>query len=653
MDEHLPSEGRRRVVIENLQPRFEDGAFPLKRIVHDPVTVTVDIFTDGHDHLVSLLRYRADEKQTWKEKPLEPQGNDIWRAELNIDRIGRWQFCAIAWVDHFVTWRYDLTKRAAAGQDLAIEFQIGANLIAPAVERAKAKYPDDAKFLAEQVELLRSDRPQHERTEIALGHQLELLMIKHADRALATTSKVQEILVDRPKARFSTWYELFPRSCGEPGKHGTFRDVIAKLPAIAEMGFDVLYFPPIHPIGDSFRKGKNNSTTAQPDDVGSPWAIGNTDGGHDGLHSQLGTLEDFQALRHAAEKLGIELALDLAYQCAPEHPYVKEHPEWFKQRPDGTIQYAENPPKKYQDIYPFDFETPAWQSLWRELKRVVDYWVTQGIKIFRVDNPHTKAFPFWEWMVPEVKKSAPEVLFLSEAFTRPRVRYRLAKLGFSQSYTYFTWRTNKAEIMEYFGEIAKPPVNQFFRPNLWPNTPDILHASLQHGGRPSFMIRLILAATLGANYGMYGPAYELCDGEPREPNSEEYLDSEKYQLKNWAWDHPDSLRPLITTLNRARREHPALQLDDTLQFHPTNHDAVLAYSKHPRDGRDLILVVINLDPFHAHEATVEWDPKLLGRHLPMDYEVRDLLSGQNHTWHGHTATVVLEPEHPAQVLHVG
>ncbi len=393
MEVHLPLEGRRRVVIENLRPRIDDGQLPVKRIVHDPVTVEVDIFADGHDLLVARLKYRADDHSPWTEKVLDARGNDLWTTDLAIDRIGRWQIQAIAWVDRFVTWRYELTKRAAAGQDLSVEMLIGADLIQSAANRAQIeKHAADADFLRHQAELLRSDRAMHERVEIALAPQLEQLMLRYADRSLATESPVQEILVDRPKARFSAWYELFPRSTGEAGQHGTLRDVIRKLPYIAEMGFDVLYMPPIHPIGDSFRKGKNNAPNAQPNDVGSPWGIGNTTGGHDAIHPALGTLADFQELRNAAEQRGIELALDLAYQCSPEHPYVQSNPNWFRIRPDGTIQYAENPPKKYQDIYPFDFESVDWRGMWLELKRVIEYWVEQGVRIFRVDNPHTKRF---------------------------------------------------------------------------------------------------------------------------------------------------------------------------------------------------------------------------------------------------------------------
>jgi len=652
MDVALPAEGRRRVVIENLRPRIEDGRFPVKRIVHDPLTVEVDIFADGHDLLVCLLRYRPDDHSPWQEKPLEPLGNDVWRADLTIDRIGIWQFTAVAWVDHFATWRYELTKRAAAGQELTVEFMIGAQLIDGATKRAEKATPAEAELLRNVTKQLRDEKLNSAaRVEIALAWPLEQTMLRFADRSLATEHPVQEITVDRPRARFSSWYELFPRSCGvDATTHGTFRDVIARLPRLAEMGFDILYMPPIHPVGDAFRKGKNNNPSAVPGDVGSPWGIGNKTGGHKAIHSQLETLDDFRAFREAAESLGIELALDIAFQCSPDHPYVREHESWFRKRPDGTIQYAENPPKKYQDIYPFDFETNAWPQLWHELKSIFDYWIAEGVRVFRVDNPHTKAFPFWEWAIPAIKRKHPDVLFLSEAFTRPKVKYRLAKLGFSQSYTYFTWRTEKKELIEYLTEVTTPPVNQFFRPNFWPNTPDILHGFLQNGGRPAFVIRLVLAAMSAANYGIYGPAYELCERVPREPGSEEYLNSEKYELKAWEWDRPDSLRGLIASLNRLRREHPALQRDETLRFHPIDNDQLLAFTKHSSDGSDIVLTVLSLDPFAPRAGRLELDLAKLPRVLPAKQTVTDMLSGQTFEWDGPRAYVALDPERPAQVF---
>ncbi|MGE3806009.1 MAG: alpha-amylase family glycosyl hydrolase, partial [Gemmataceae bacterium] len=453
-----------------------------------------------------------------------------------------------------------------------------------------------------------------------------------------------KVVVDPVKARFSTWYEMFPRSTApEPGRHGTFRDCEARLPYIANMGFDVLYLPPIHPVGIAFRKGKNNAVTAQPDDVGSPWGIGGKEGGHKAIHPALGSLADFHGLVKKAKGHGIDIALDVAFQCSPDHPYVKQHPEWFIQRPDGTIQYAENPPKKYQDIYPINFESENWRALWEELKSIFDYWIELGVTIFRVDNPHTKSFRFWEWCIGEIKQQHPETIFLAEAFTRPKVMYRLAKLGYNQSYTYFTWRNTKWELEEYFTQLTQSEVKEYFRPNLWPNTPDILHEYLQHGGRPAFHIRLVLAATLGANYGIYGPAFELGANTPREPGSEEYRDSEKYEIKRWNLDSPDSLRDVIGRVNRIRKDNPALHTDRTLLFHHVSNDNLICYSKSdPRNG-NLIVTVVNLDPYRSQAGMVDLPLEKLGVDPNQPYQVHDLLSDSRYAWHGGTNYVELNP----------
>ncbi|MGB6306875.1 MAG: alpha-amylase family glycosyl hydrolase, partial [Steroidobacteraceae bacterium] len=473
----------------------------------------------------------------------------------------------------------------------------------------------------------------------------------HADRSLAATAE-RELVADRKRAGFSSWYEMFPRSAGaEPGHHGTFQDVETRLAYLAGMGFDVLYFPPIHPIGRINRKGTNNSLAAGPADVGSPWAIGASEGGHKDILPQLGTLQDFRRLLARAREFGIEIALDLAFQCAPDHPYVKAHPQWFKHRPDGSVQYAENPPKKYQDIYPFDFETEDWRALWGELKSIVDYWIAQGVKIFRVDNPHTKAFGFWEWLIGAVRREQPEVLFLAEAFTRPKLMHRLAKLGFSQSYTYFTWRNSKQELTEYFTELALGPGRQYYRPNVWPNTPDILHETLQSGLRPVFAARLVLAATLSANYGIYGPTYELLENTPREPGSEEYRDSEKYQLRHWSIESPDSLWSLIARINRIRRENAALQSDDGLRFCPIDNDQLIAYLKMDSKSDNVILTVVNLDPHQAQSGWVDVDVGALQLDAEQPYQVHDLLSEQRYIWRGRRNYVMLDPQRtPAHVF---
>ena len=488
---------------------------------------------------------------------------------------------------------------------------------------------------------------------LALDEDLAAAARRHPDRRF--TSRFLPDLplqAERPRARFSSWYELFPRSASaEPGRHGTFRDVEARLPATGEMGFDVQYFPPIHPIGRIERKGPNNTLVAGPHDVGSPWAIGAEEGGHKAILPELGTAEDFRRLVQRAASFGLEVAMDIAFQCAPDHPYVKEHPEWFRWRPDGTVQYAENPPKKYQDIYPFNFETDAWRALWQELKSVFDHWIGEGVKIFRVDNPHTKPFPFWEWVIGEIEREHPEVLFLSEAFTRPKVMHRLAKLGFSQSYTYFTWRNTKRELVEYFTELSTPPGLHYFRPNVWPNTPDILHEQLQGGQTSVFIARLVLAATLSSSYGIYGPAYELREHKPRQPGSEEYLDSEKYQLRHWNHDDPESLAPLIARLNRIRRENPALQSNHGLRFLDIDNEQLIAYLKVSDDGENVVVTVVNLDPHHVHSGWLQLDPALFDVEPGHNFQMHDLLSNRRFTWEGGHHFIQLDPASiPAHVM---
>jgi starch synthase (maltosyl-transferring) len=489
----------------------------------------------------------------------------------------------------------------------------------------------------------------------ALSDDLCSLIEKYPDRKLATRyAKELAVIVDRDKARFSSWYEMFPRSAAaKPGIHGTFKDCERLLPYVASMGFDTLYLPPIHPIGRAHRKGKNNAVVCAASDPGSPWAIGAAEGGHKSIHAELGTLEDFRGLLEKAAAQGIEVALDLAYQCSPDHPYVKAHPQWFRWRPDGTVQYAENPPKKYQDIYPLEFTSEQWRELWQELKSVVEFWIDQGIRIFRVDNPHTKSLPFWQWLIGELKKEHPEVIFLAEAFTRPKLMYRLAKLGFSQSYTYFAWRNTKPEITEYFTGLTRTEVREYFRPSLWPNTPDILTEYLQFGGRAAFVARLALAATLGASYGIYGPAFELLEARPREPGSEEYLDSEKYEIKHWDRESPESLKEFIARVNRIRRENRALQSDGSLRFHEVDNEQIICYSKQTEDLNNVIVVVVNLDPHHAQSGWVELATKDLGLDPRQPYQMHELITGARYLWHGAKNYVALDPASmPAQIFRV-
>jgi starch synthase (maltosyl-transferring) len=654
-----PDTGYRRVVISRVDPEIDGGRFPIKRVVGDRVVVEADIFGDGHDELSCELLYRKDGAPDWQAVPMAHLGNDRWRADFPVEGLGRYFYTVRARVDRFRTWRRDLRRRLEAGQDAEAEWLVGAELAEAAAARAAGA---DRDRLLQLARLLRTDPAA--RAEVAFGPELERLMAAHPDLDEATLySKELAVVVDPPIARFSAWYEMFPRSVWstdpEPHfvdgrlRHGTFADCESRLEYIADLGFDIVYFPPIHPIGRTGRKGRNNSLVAGPDDPGSPWAIGRADGGHTAVHPELGSLEDFRRLLAKARGLGLEVALDLAFQCSPDHPYVREHPEWFRRRPDGTIRHAENPPKKYEDIYPFDFETACWRSLWAELKGIVEFWVRQGVRIFRVDNPHTKPFDFWEWLISEVKAEHPDVIFLSEAFTRPKVMYHLAKLGFSQSYTYFAWRNTKQELTDYLTELTRTEVREYFRPNLWPNTPDILTEYLQKGGRPAFMVRLILAATLSSSYGIYGPAFELCVNTPREPGSEEYLNSEKYELKYWQVDDPASLRRLVARVNAIRRENPALQSNDSLRFHPTDNDQLICYSKNTPDLRNVIVVVVNLDPHHAQAGIVDLQIHELGLDPTRPYLVHDLLTGASYTWSGWRNYVELRPELiPAHILRV-
>jgi starch synthase (maltosyl-transferring) len=636
-----------RVVIENIAPELDAGQYAIKRVIGEKVIVEADIFADSHDVLSAMLKFRAGNNPHWSEVPMEFLINDRWRGEFSVNEIGTYFYTIEAWVDHFKSWRRDLKKRLQAGQDISVDLQVGAVLVEAAATRANGA---DAEQLQTAAKDLRGEKTAA--NERALHPQLAELMARYPDRRLATTyGRELRVTVDPLLARFSAWYELFPRSTGDAGRHGTFKDCEAQLPRIAEMGFDVLYLPPIHPIGRAFRKGKNNNPAAQPGDPGSPWAIGSSEGGHKAIHPELGSLDDFRRLVEKARERKIEVALDIAFQCAPDHPTIREHPEWFLKRPDGSIQYAENPPKKYEDIVPFNFECEDWRGLWQELKSIFEYWIEQGVKVFRVDNPHTKPFAFWEWCLGELKKKNPELIFLAEAFTRPKVMYRLARVGFTQSYNYFPWRNTKTELTEYFTEITRPPVSDFLRYNLWPNTPDILTQFLQGGGREGFMIRLILAATLGANYGIYGPAFELCENAPREPDSEEYLNSEKYEIRHWDLTAPENLSGLIARLNQIRRENPALQSNNVLKFISTDNDQLLAYAKTTEDKSDAILVVVNLNPHYTHSGWLDLPLEEFDIDPKRTFQMHDLLTDTRFFWSGRRNYVEINPHRvPAHVL---
>jgi len=640
-------------VIEHVTPAVDGGVFPAKTSVGDVVPVEADVFADGHDVLGAIVQHRHGTDDGWSEAPARPLGNDRWRAELPIEATGTYRIRVRAWIDGWATWRTELAKRLAAGQDVAGELKGGAAIVGGAVRRARAAdAARDADRLAIFAKRMRRPEPP-EVEELATSVELDALMARHADRGRSrTTSEEFQLVSTRERARHGAWYELFPRSASpSPGRHGTLLDVAALVPDVAELGFDVFYLPPIHPIGRTNRKGPNNVRSAGQDDPGSPWAIGSEEGGHTAIHPELGTFDDFEHLQAELKRHEMELALDLAFQCSPDHPWVREHPEWFRHRADGTIRVAENPPKRYEDIYPLDFETKDRAGLWQALLDVVLFWVDRDVRIFRVDNPHTKPFPFWGWLLAEVKAREPDVLFLSEAFTRPRVMERLAKIGFDQSYTYFAWRRTKDELTDYLTELTQSPVRDFLRPNLWPNTPDILTDQLQQGGPPAFRLRLLLAATMGANYGVYGPPYEHMASAPREPDSEEYRDSEKYELRHWSGATGNGMRELIARVNRIRRDHPAFQHDRTLRFHPVDDDLLIAYSKTLPDGSDPMLVVVNLDPTQPRSGWLDVRMPELGMDWNDPFSATDLLSGETFAWQGARNYVELHPGHqPGHVL---
>lgn len=629
-----------RVIVEQLSPEIDGGRFPIKRTVGEPVEARVRVHADGHEILACALQCKAAADSTWSEVPLQAAGNDWWRGSFIVRQPGWYEYTVLAWIDRFATWQRDLKKRTDARQSVDSELLEGAELLRELASRAPEA---EASWLRSQAQLIeRGESSARERT--ALDPLLGSIAARYADRSTGTRyERTLRVWVDRPRARFGAWYELFPRSATDvPGKHGTFRDVIARLPLIAEMGFDVLYLPPIHPIGRSFRKGPNNTLEANEQDPGSPWAIGSAEGGHKDIHPQLGTLADFHELLQAAAERELEIALDIAFQCSPDHPYVTEHPQWFRHRPDGSIKYAENPPKKYQDIYPLQFDCDDWQALWQELLSVVIYWCEQGVRIFRVDNPHTKSFRFWEWLIARVQERYPESIFLAEAFTRPAVMQYLAKSGFTQSYSYFTWRNTKWELTEYFRELTQTNLRQYMRPNLFVNTPDILPEFLQHGGPPAFQIRLILAATLGATYGIYGPPFEEFLRAPR-PGSEDYLDSEKFELRAWDWQRTNVFRELIGRINRIRRENEALHFDHRLAFHTTDNEQILFFSKTSEDQSNVILVIINLDPHHTQAGYARMPLEQFGLQESDSYQMQDLLTGAHFLWHGEWNYVSLNP----------
>ena len=653
-----PFDGRQRVVIENVSPELDGGNYAAKAVEGECVVVEVDIFVDGADTIVAELYDRPLGSEEWHSSPMEPQGNDRWKGSFVAGAPGRYEYTVEARVDHFQTWQKGLVKKIAVGQDVSLDLQIGALLVDKGAERATKAA--DAALLNFIASCLRSE-DKDDAAAAALDVELGRLMERYPDNSCASLyDKRLQLIVEQKKAGCSAWYELFPRSWGsQPGQHGTFNDCRRQLPLIAGMGFDVLYFPPIHPIGHTKRKGKNNALVAAPGEPGSCWAIGNKDGGHKAVQPELGTLEDFTKFVAEAETLGISVALDIAFQCSPDHPYVQEHPQWFTWRPDGTVQFAENPPKRYEDILPINFESVDWQNLWIELKSIFMFWISKGVKIFRVDNPHTKAFPFWEWAIASIREEHADTVFLAEAFTRPKLMARLAKVGFSQSYSYFTWRNSKHDLQEYVTELTSAPLKHFMRANFWPNTPDILHEELQQGGREKFIIRLVLASTLSSNYGMYGPSYELCDNVPVGEGKEEYLDSEKYEIRQWDLDRPGNIRAEITRINRIRKENPALQQNSDITFvriedSPGHeHEQLMGYVKRSEEDGNIILTVVNLDQFGTQGGWLRFPLELFNLSPQYTFTVEDLLSGSRYQWSGEWNFVEINPRlMPAHIFRV-
>ncbi|MCJ8210572.1 alpha-1,4-glucan--maltose-1-phosphate maltosyltransferase [Mucilaginibacter sp. RS28] len=646
----ISSGGKQRVIITDVNPRVEDGLFPAKAVLGERLKISASIFGDGHDEVAANAYIKHESETEWAELPMQFVINDYWEATFQAEKLGFFEFRIEAWEDHYTTWKKGLKKKFEAGQDVAVEIQIGIELL----EDAAAISPKDKEALLDVTSAFKKDVTPLQTVTLALSDQVAALMYAYRHPDMITVyPATYRIEIERKKAAYSTWYELFPRSTSEQeGRHGTFKDVTRLLPRVAHMGFDVLYFPPIHPIGEKNRKGKNNSLTAGPDDPGSPWAIGNRLGGHKAIHPELGTLDDFKALVAEVKKYNIEIAMDIAYQCAPDHPYVKEHPQWFKWRPDGTVQYAENPPKKYEDILPFNFETDDWENLWQELKSVIEYWIAAGITIFRIDNPHTKAFAFWQWMIGEVRQNHPEVLFLAEAFTRPRVMERLGKAGFNQSYTYFTWRNTKYELQEYMHELTRTEMRWYYRPNFWPNTPDILPPILTYGGENAHIMRLILAATLSSNYGLYGPVYELGLNTPH-GKKEEYVDNEKYEIKHWDWHKYTRTAEVMTRLNRIRKQNPALQSTWNIEFADTTNYQLICYGKRDEERGNTMIMAVNLDVFNTQGGHVNLPLDKLGIDPDRPYQVHDLLSGDRYTWQGAWNFVQLNPyQMPAHVFRV-
>lgn len=636
----FPVNGQIRTVIENIKPEVNNGQFDVKSVENQSIFISADILVDGHDYIDSRILYKHASDKTWSSKRLNDLGGDRFGIDILTQKIGFYTFKIQAWVDHFASWQHEVDEKIKASVPLVVELMVGVNLLE---KIKKIASNEDVSIINHYIKIFKDEKKYDEALIICRSTELRSLISKYPLIENETESSERKIFTDRFKANFSAWYSIFPRSTAEkPGEHGTFKTTAAQLPRIKELGFDVLYLPPIHPIGKTFRKGKNNSVTAEAQEPGVPYGIGAADGGHIGIHKELGTLKDLKDLIKQCNAYGIELALDLAIQCSPDHPWVKTNPDWFKILPDGTIKYAENPPKKYQDIYPIDFETKDWKNLWLALRDVIFTWAEWGVKIIRVDNPHTKAFGFWEWVIAETRVKYPEMIFLSEAFTKPKVMQQLAKVGFNQSYTYFTWRNTKAEFIEYMTELTKSGMEHYFRPNFWPNTHDINPFSLQTGHEPSYILRFALAATLSSNYGVFGPGYEYLYHDANKPK-EEYKNSEKYEIKHWDWTLRNKLTFIYSIINKIRNENSALQFTNNIEFVNNSNEQVLSFIKTHQNGNK-ILIIANLDAYNTQGGTVNVLLWKLNKGPEEAYRVHDLVTGAKYTWTGENNFFSIDPD---------
>ncbi len=639
-----------RVVIENIYPQVSGGTLPIKAVVDEIIPVHADVLVDGHDVIAASVLFKHEKARNWQEVRMAPLGNDLWGAQFSVEKQGFYEYKIQGWMDHALNWQHGIERKIEDGQHVNSELLEGAEILEN-IKKMASK--EDASYFEQLQKDFRDESAYEKAVHEAVSEKLHHLFTQYPVKKLANESEPLSIYVDRLKARFSTWYEFFPRSASkEEGQHGTFNDCLDLLPRVAKMGFDTLYFPPVHPIGEVNRKGKNNTTEAHSDDVGSCWGIGSKEGGHKSIHPDLGTEADFKKLVSEAKKLGIEVAMDFALQAAPDHPWVEEHPEWFKWRPDGTVQYAENPPKKYQDILPIYFESKDWKNLWDEMLSTALYWIEEfGIQVYRVDNPHTKPYYFWGWLISEVKKKHPDVLFLSEAFTKPKVMHQLAKQGFTQSYTYFTWRNSKNELIEYLTELTQTDQQWFFRPNFWPNTPDINPWALQGSHEATYLQKYFLAATLSSNTGVYGPVFEYMQGAAL-PGKEEYLDSEKFQIRHWDWGIENKLTTLITRINELRKDHKALQQTNNIKFLTVENDQLLAYYKYDQQLESEVIAVVSLDPYYAQNGWVQLPLEDMGISEGHQVKVSDLITKSSYIWDKEWNFVELHPALPFHLFKI-